>query len=110
MTVISQSQQVLARRILTAALLVAGGAMVAGCSAGTIAEHMPTAAGGLPEDMPQRPATPAAYPAVHDLPPKRENTMLTDEEQKKLEDDLIAARNRTSGAAATKPAGSARNP
>jgi hypothetical protein len=111
MTLISQLQQVLARRALTAALLLAGGVILAGCSAGTIADHMPTAAGGLPEGMPQRPATPAAYPAVHDLPPKRDSTVLTDEEQKKLEDDLIAARNRTSGAAAaTKPAGSARNP
>jgi hypothetical protein len=110
MTLISQSQQRLARQVLLAALLVAGGVILAGCSAGTIADHMPTAAGGLPEGTPQRPVTPAAYPAVHDLPPKRESTMLSDEEQKKLEDDLIAARNRTSGAAATKPAGSARNP
>ena len=98
-----------ARRVLAAALLVAGAVILTGCSVGTIADHMPTAAGGLPEGSPQRPATPAAYPAVHDLPPKRENTVLTDDEQKKLEDELVAARNRNSGTAA-KPAGSARNP
>src|SRR5262249_50396909 len=109
MRLISQSQQEWTRRVLPAVLLVAGGGVLAGGSAGTIADHMPTAAGGLPEGVPQRPATPAAYPAVHDLPPKRESTMLSDEEQKKLEDDLIAARNRTTGAAA-KAAGSARNP
>lgn len=75
---------------------------------------MPTAAGGLPEGTPQRPATPAAYPAVNDRPPKRDSPMLTDEEQRKLEDDLVAAGKRasgaTSGAAGAKPAGTARNP
>jgi hypothetical protein len=40
------------------------------------------------------------------MPPPRAAAVLTDAEQKKLEDDLIAAGNRASG----KPAGSARNP
>jgi hypothetical protein len=116
---ISRSQQFLVRRILlhrvvlrrtlALALLAAGAAILAGCSSATVADHTPTMIGGLPEGTPQRPATPAAYPAVHDLPPKRQDTMLTDEEQKKLEDDLIAARKRTSGTAA-KPAGTAPNP
>jgi hypothetical protein len=114
----------LVRRGLVAALLMAGAVVLAGCSATIIADHMPTATGGLPEGAPQRPAEPAPYPAVHDLPPKRESIVLTDEEQKRLEDDLIAARARTSGAAGkpssskpsdskpsdSKPAGSARNP
>jgi hypothetical protein len=91
-------------------VLLAGAVILAGCSASTFADHMPTAAGGLPEGTPQRPATPAAYPAVHDLPPKREDTVLSYEEQKKLEDDLIAARKRAAGAAGVKPAGSAANP
>jgi hypothetical protein len=42
------------------------------------------------------------------LPPPRDSAALTDAERKKLEDDLVAARKRTEGAA--KPAGSARNP
>jgi hypothetical protein len=46
---------------------------------------------------------PSAYPAVHDMPPPRGSTVLTDAEQKKLEDDLIAARNRTASEA--KPVG-----
>jgi len=109
----------LVRRGLVAALLMAGAVVLTGCSATTVADHMPTATGGLPEGTPQRPAEPAPYPAVHDLPPPRVNTVLTDAEQKMLEDDLKAARARTSGAAGnpsdnkpsdSKPAGSARNP
>jgi len=79
---------------------------LAGCSAGSMmADHMPTAAGGLPEGVPQRPTKPSAFPAVHDMPPPRGSTVLTDAEQKKLEDDLVAARKRTA-----KPAGGAGNP
>jgi len=48
---------------------------------------------GLPADAPQRPVEPAAFPAVHEMPPARMNTVLTDIEQQKLEDDLVAARN-----------------
>jgi hypothetical protein len=68
-----------------------------------MADHMPTAAGGLPEGAPQRPEKSNPFPAVHDMPPARGTTVLTDAEQKKLEDDLIAARKRTADDA--KPAG-----
>ena len=37
---------------------------------------------------------PPPFPAVHDMPPPRGSTILTDYEQKKLENDLIAARRR----------------
>jgi hypothetical protein len=91
-------------RSIFAAVLVVGAVALAGCSAGTmIADHLPTAAGGLPEGVPERPTKPSAFPAVHDLPPPRGSTVLTDAEQKKLEDDLIAARTRTGEAA--KPGG-----
>jgi len=84
--------------------------MLAACSTGgTIGDHTPTGLGGLPEGAPQRPATPAAYPAVHDMPPPRTETMLSDAEQKKLEDDLVAARNRAAATTA-KPAGGAGSP
>ena len=102
MMLISQSQQALPRRALVAALLFAGALILTGCAVG---DHMPAAVGGLPAGTPQRPATPAAYPAVNDTPPPRSSTVLTDEEQKKLQDDLQAARKRTAN-----PAGSARNP
>jgi len=112
MTLIPRSRQALTRRALAAALLLAGAAPLGGCSATSnyIADRMPTAAGGLPEGTPQRPETPAAYPAVHDLPPPRTDTMLTPDEQKKLEDELIAARARTAGAADPKAAGNAAKP
>ena len=86
------------------AMLIAAAVGLAGCSAGSmVGDHMPTALGGLPEGAPQRATKPYAYPAVHDMPPPRGSTVLTDAEQKKLEDDLIAARTRTGEAA--KPVG-----
>src|SRR5712692_12083893 len=103
-----QSQQVFARLAVLAALLLATAAIIAGCTS-TISDHMPAAAGGLPEGAPPRPETPSAYPAVHDMPPPRGETVLTSEEQKKVEDELVAARNRAATAGG-KPAGGARNP
>lgn len=92
-----------------AALVVAGAAMMAGCaSPSTVGDHIPSAVGGLPEAAPARPATPTAYPAVHDMPPERANTTLTDNEQKKLEDELIAARNRVGGSAEPASTGTTR--
>jgi hypothetical protein len=114
-------------RVVAAALVACAAVLLSGCSAGSlIADHMPAAIGGLPEDAPERPATQGAYPAVHNMPPTRSSTPLDDVQQKQLEDDLVAARNRTGGnpdapsatgttAAATgttanAKAGSARNP
>lgn len=55
---------------------------------------MPPAMGGLPAGAPQPTAAPAAYPAVHDMPPPRQDVVLTKEEQKKAEAELKAARAR----------------
>src|SRR5689334_21796776 len=74
-----------------------------------VADHLPNAVGGLPDGTPQRPASSMPYPAVNDLPPPRATTVLTDAETKKLESDLVAARNRAAEAAA-KPAGDADKP
>jgi hypothetical protein len=106
------SQQGFTRPAVLAALLLAGAAIITGCAAATIADHVPTAAGGLPEGTPPRPQTPSAYPAVNNMPPPRGSTVLTSEEQKKIEDELVAARNRatTAGGATSKPAGSSRDP
>jgi hypothetical protein len=105
-------QQGFARPAVLAALLLAGAAIITGCASSTIADRMPTAVGGLPEGTPPRPDTPSAYPPVHDRPPPRGETVLTSEEQKKIEDELVAARNRaaTASGSAGKPAGSAGNP
>jgi hypothetical protein len=47
---------------------------------------------GLPAGAPERPAEPAAFPAVHDVPPPRNSVTLTNFEQQQLEDDLVTAR------------------
>ena len=75
-------------RVLAVAFVAGAAVVLASCSTGgnmggTIADQMPTAIGGLPESAPQRPATPAAYPAVHNMPPPRASTVLTDQEQKR---------------------------
>ncbi len=87
-------------RLLAPALLLACVTGLAGCSS-MIGDNLPSAAGGLPEGAPARAAAQPAYPAVHEMPPARETVTLTDDEQKKLEADLIAARDRTDGAKAT---------
>jgi hypothetical protein len=100
MMLISRSQRSVPRHALAAAL-VAVAVVLAGCSAGsTVADRLPTALGGLPDGTPQRPDTSRAYPAVHDMPPPRATTVLTDAETRKLESDLVAARNRAAEAAA----------
>lgn len=70
-----------------------------GACASTIAD-MPSQVGGLPPGTPERPAQPPAYPAVHDMPPPRPTTVLTEEERKKAEADLVALRARQEKAAA----------
>jgi hypothetical protein len=53
---------------------------------------LPPQLGGLPADAPQQPAGPAVYPAVHDMPPPRNDVTLTVEEQKKATAELTALR------------------
>jgi hypothetical protein len=99
MTSRSRSHWPVIRCAFAVALFAAAG-FLGGCSAGsTVADHLPTALGGLPEGTPQRSNTTSAYPAVHDMPPPRATTVLTDAEQTKLESDLAAARNRAAEAA-----------
>lgn len=49
---------------------------------------------GVPDNAPARPVARAAYPAVHDMPPPRDSRLLGEDEQRKIEDDLLAARAR----------------
>jgi len=79
-----------ARALLAAFLALA---VLQGCSTAQI-DAIPTAVGGLPEGAPARPAVAPDFPAVHDMPPSRDNAVLDAEQQKRLEADLIAARNR----------------
>ena len=59
-----------------------------GCSAGPMIDRLPGEMGGLPAGAPARPATPYQYPAVHDMPPPRSTTPMSEEEQFKLEKEL----------------------
>jgi len=95
------------RAPLAIGLVAAAAVALAGCGS-TIADRTPGALGGLPDGSPQRPSTVGAYPAVHDMPPPRATTVLSDTDAKKLEDDLVAARTRA--AAAAKAAGDADKP
>ena len=62
-----------------------------------VEDHLPTAAGGLPDNAPARSTAELAYPAVHNMPPARATTPLSYDQQKRLEDDLVATRNKYGG-------------
>ena len=56
------------------------------------------------DDVLERPAVPPPFPAVHEMPPQRTNSVLTDEERRKAEEDLVTARERQPGRAKAKAA------
>jgi len=68
-----------------------GLALALGACSSTVSQ-LPSEVGGLPAGTPPRSAAPAAYPAVHDMPPPRTDVVLSKDEQKKAEDELAAAR------------------
>jgi hypothetical protein len=70
--------------------------VLSGCTTAEI-DRIPKEIGGLPESAPKRADVPPGYPAVHDMPPPRTTTVLDVEQQKRMEADLIAARNRQPG-------------
>jgi hypothetical protein len=84
-------------RALERSILAALAVLLAGCSPAVLMEKLPESMGGLPADTPAAPATPYQYPAVHDMPPPRADTPLTDEQQVELEKDLQAARDKLEG-------------
>jgi hypothetical protein len=77
------------------AVILAVCTILSACSTAQI-DSIPANLGGLPQGTPERPAVPPAFPAVHDMPPQRA-PMLDEDQQKRLEDDLIATRNRQPG-------------
>jgi hypothetical protein len=79
------------------ALLIAALAL-GGCS--TSIADLPAV--GTPADAPERPKEPGAYLPVHDLPPNREEAVIPLEEQRKIQAELTAARERQAAAVATK--------
>jgi hypothetical protein len=88
---------------VAAAIAAAG---LGGC--GSISEKFADTASqmpaiGLPAGTPERPATPAAYPAVHDVPPPRNSVMLTNTEAAQMQADLVTARDQQQSEAGLKP-------
>jgi|SRR5215470_2862615 len=75
------------------AVLLAAAMAVSGCTT-HIADSVPVAVGGLPEHTPPRPATQAEFPAVHERPEPRAEGLLSEDERKKLKDELTATRDR----------------
>jgi hypothetical protein len=67
-----------------------------GCTPGPIIDRLPGDL-GLPAGAPARPETPYEYPAVHDMPPDRASSPMTEEEQVRLEKELISVRDRQEG-------------
>jgi hypothetical protein len=80
---------------LLGALLVGAFGLLPACS--NLGEVIPAGIGGLPADAPTRGATLPVYPAVHDMPPTRPAPVLDEYSKKKLEDDLVSARDRQAG-------------
>jgi hypothetical protein len=70
--------------------LLAAALALAGCST-TIAD-LPAV--GTPADAPERPKEPGAYLPVHDLPPDREEAIISPAQRAKIQAELAAARER----------------
>ena len=49
---------------------------------------------GVPANAPARSENPPAYLPVHDVPPPRDEAVLTADEQKKIQSDLLNARDK----------------
>ena len=70
--------------------LLAAALAVSGCS--TQVADMPLV--GVPSDAPPRPKEAGTYLPVHDLPPSRDEAAMNLAEQKRIQSELIAARDR----------------
>lgn len=91
-----------ATRLLTMGALLAATLAGGGCS--TQIADLPAV--GLPADAPARPKEVGAYLPVHDLPPDRAEAAMKPDEQKKIQAELLAARDRqaSTGAPQSPPA------
>jgi hypothetical protein len=75
------------------------GVLMGGCAAGpsvftTAPEALPESLGGLPAEAPAAPKDPYKYPAVHDMPPARSDTPMSNDQLLKAEKDLQGTRDR----------------
>ena len=79
--------------------LLASALALGGCSSMSIAD-LPLV--GTPAGAPERPKEAGAYLPVHDLPPDREQSAIAPAERAKIQNELIAARDRQASAPAAK--------
>ena len=77
-------------KVVVWGLLLMAALTLGGCSS-TIAD-LPVV--GMPPDAPARPKEAGAYLPVHDLPPDRDEAVISLKERTKIEAELTAARNR----------------
>lgn len=77
-------------RPLVSGALLAASLALGGCS--TQIADLPAV--GLPADAPPRPKEVGGYLPVHDLPPERAEAAMKPDEQKRIQSELIAARDR----------------
>jgi len=89
-------------KLLMAGAMLAATLAVSGCS--TQIADLPAV--GLPADAPPRPKEAGGYLPVHDLPPDRAEAAMKPDEQKRIQSELIAARDRqaSSGTSRNAPA------
>ncbi|WP_076860016.1 hypothetical protein [Bradyrhizobium mercantei] len=85
-------------RGLAAAVLLASMLALSGCSS-TIADM------AMPADAPARQKDAGGYLPVHDLPPDRSDPTIKPADQAKIEQELIAARERQAQASAAAASG-----
>jgi len=78
---------------LRVAAVVIIAALLPGCAASQFA-NLPSQMGGEAAGTPSAPASPPAFPAVHDMPPARPAPILTEDQQRQAEAELVAARDR----------------
>ena len=84
-------------RAMAIGALLASVLAVSGCS--TSVADLPGV--GVPADAPARPKEVGAYLPVHDLPPDRDEAAMKPAEQRKVEAELKAARDRQAVSAGT---------
>lgn len=96
------AQESAGARLRFAAAFLLTGTLLSGCS--SMFAALPTELGGMPADAPPRPEGPApAFPAVHDMPPPRASTVMTPEQVKEAEEELMKARERQARQSAQSP-------
>jgi hypothetical protein len=87
-------------KLLMAATLLAATLAAGGCS--TQIADLPAV--GLPSDAPPRTKEAGSYLPVHDLPPERAEAAMKLDEQKRIQSELIAARDRQASSGTPKNA------